>query len=132
MGDQSIVFSEILHTIETYISSLSEPDGEKLRSVFHPDSQLFGVFGGKPVVLPIDAWIERVTGDPKPAPDAKLSPPPADGIEWRIESIEVKETIARVEVVSRFLEVWYTDYITLLQGEGGWSIVNKTFTYEKA
>lgn len=117
--------------IERYFQGMVEADEKLLREVFHPDAQLFGVFGGDPVVIPLDAWIDRVTGDPKPAPDARLSPPPADGVEWRIESAEVTGNIARVKVIDRFLGVWYTDYLTLLHAEGAWRIVNKTFTYER-
>ena len=71
-------------------------------------------------------------GDPKPADDARVTPPPAAGPAWRVESLDFDAEIARAVVVSRFLDVWYTDYMTLLQGEDGWKIVNKTFTYEKA
>ena len=132
MIEESNVYAELLNVIQTYFEGMTQPDESKLRSIFHPDAQLFGIFDGNPVVFPLDVWINRVTGDPKPAADAKLSSAPSDGNEWRVQSIEVRETVARIEVVDRFLEVWYTDFMTLLRMEDGWRIVNKTFTYEKA
>jgi hypothetical protein len=49
-----------------------------------------------------------------------------------VDSVKVVENVATAVVVSRFLDVWYTDLMTLLRGDDGWKIVNKTFTYEKA
>lgn len=125
-------YAEILRLVETYIDGCAGPDADKIRSVFHPAAQLFGVFAGKTVVFPIEAWIDRVMGDPQPAEDARVSKPPTRGPLWKVDSLDVTENMARAVVVSRFLDVWYTDYMTLLLSEGEWKVVNKTFTYEKA
>lgn len=125
-------YPEIITLIKTYLEGCAGPDADKIRSVFHPQAQLFGIFGEKTVVFPIEAWIERVMGDPKPADDAKVTPTPKTGPLWRIDSLDVMDNMARAVVVSRFLDVWYTDLMTLLDSDGGWKIVNKTFTYEKA
>ena len=131
MREELSNYPAILDVIETYIDGCAGPDDDKIRSAFHPSAQLFGVFGGKTVVFPIEAWIDRVMGDPKPADDAKVTPPPSKPPAWWVESAEVRDNLARIIVVSRFLDVWYTDFMTLLQTEEGWKIVNKTFTYEK-
>ena len=132
MTSETEVYSEVLEVLERYVEGCSGPDAETIRSVFHEQAQLFGRFAGKTVVFPIESWIERVMGDPQPASDAKLTAPPAKGPAWSVDSIDFNENIARAVVVSRFLDVWYTDYMTLLQTDEGWKIVNKTFTYEKA
>ncbi len=124
-------YSDVLEVVQTYIDGCAGPDADKIRSVFHPAAQLFGVFSGKTVMFPIEAWIDRVMGDPKPAEDAKVTPPPSTGAAWWVDSIDVRDNMARAVVVSRFLDVWYTDLMTLLDTEEGWKIVNKTFTYEK-
>ena len=131
MRDEVAAYPEILDVVQAYIDGCAGPDADKIRSVFHPAAQLFGVFAGKTVVFPIEAWIDRVMGDPKPAADAKVSAPPSEGAAWWVDSLDVTENMARAVVVSRFLDVWYTDLMTLLETEDGWKIVNKTFTYEK-
>ena len=83
------------------------------------------------MVIPLDAWIERIEGDPKPAADAVISPAPKDGVEWRVLAAEIHGDIARLTVRDRFLGVWYTDVLTLLRADGAWRIVNKTFTYDR-
>ena len=130
-GDTPVAESELRPAVERYFEAMAKGDGAGIRAVFHPDAQLFGVFGGSPVTIPLESWIERIEGDPKPAPDAQVSPPPEDGVEWRIVTSEIDGDIARVVVRDRFLGVWYTDYLTFLQAEGQWRIVNKTFTYDK-
>ncbi len=117
--------------VEQYFDAMTRFDGDAIRAVFHPDAQLFGVFGGNAVTIPLEAWIERIENDPAPAPDAKRSPTPDDGVEWRILDVDRDGDIARVKVQDRFLEVWYTDYLTFRESEGRWQIVNKTFTYER-
>ena len=117
--------------VSRYFEGMVAGDGKIIREVFHPEAQLFGVFGGTPVVIPLEAWIERLEGDPQPAPDAAIFPAPEDGVEWRILDAVVDGNVARLTVRDRFLGVWYTDYLTLMQVEGAWRIVNKTFTYEK-
>lgn len=117
--------------VQRYFDAMVAGDGAAIRAVFHSDAQLFGVFGGRPVTIPLEAWIERLENQPAPAPDAKRSPRPQDGVEWRILDVDRDGDIARLKVQDRFLEVWYTDYLTLLETDGEWRIVNKTFTYER-
>ncbi len=126
-----VVDGELEVLVKRYFQGMVDGDGAQIRQVFHPDAQLFGVFGGQSVTIPLEAWIERIEGDPKPAADALVSPAPEDGVEWRILSAEVEGDIARLAVRDRFLGVWYTDYLTLLRADGTWRIVNKTFTYDK-
>ena len=128
-GSSTLSDEVLTRLLEHY--GMVDPDAERIRTAFHPDAQLFGVFGGNPVTIPLEAWIERITGDPKPAPDALVSPPAEPGKEWEVLSLENDGNIARVVVRDQFLGVWYTDYLTLMETEQGWRIVNKTFTYEK-
>ena len=123
--------AEVNSILEKYVHGCVSANGSLIREVFHPEAQLFGKFEGKTVTFAIEAWIDRLTGNPKPANDAKISEPPEDGIEWTIDHLVFDENIAHATVVSRFLNVWYRDHMTLLQTEDGWKIVNKTFTYEK-
>ena len=124
--------AEVHAILEKYVQGCMSADGNLIREIFHPEAQLFGKFDGKTVTFPIEAWIDRLTGNPKPASDAKITEPPEDGIEWIVDHLAFDENIAQATVVSRFLNVWYRDHMTLLQTEDGWKIVNKTFTYEKA
>ncbi len=130
-ADAREIDPELEVVVKRYFRGMVDGDGATIRAVFHPDAQLFGVFGGEPVAIPLEAWIERIEGDPQPAPDARISPAPEDGVEWRIVGAEVAGDIARLAVRDRFLGVWYTDYLTLLHSDGTWRIVNKTFTYDK-
>lgn len=131
MGASVTDYNEILEAIQVYLEGCTDPSAAKLRSVFHPQAQLFGIMAGKTIVFYLEAWLERVTGDPKPAADAKISAPPINAESWKVKSVKFEDNIAMAVVVSKFLEVWYTDYLTFLREEQGWKIVNKTFTYEK-
>ena len=59
MSQETEAYGEVLEVIERYVEGCGGPDADKIRSAFHENAQLFGRFGGKTVVFPIEAWIDR-------------------------------------------------------------------------
>ena len=107
--------------VQQYVDGVRGGNMALLTQAFHADAQMYGYFNGQAMNMPIVRFIEIAQGMPAPA---------ASGEDYRA-------TIAAVELsgdaaVATLKEVNYqgadfVDFFTLLHGESGWKIVNKTF-----
>ncbi len=88
-----------------------------MQPAFHQDATIFGYAEGDLFAGPIQMLFDYVDDDD-----------PATGLQARIVSIDVVDTIAAVRLE---LENWnghrYTDLFTLLKVDGVWKIMNKVF-----
>ena len=107
----------IATTVQHYIDGGKSGKGDDMKPAFHEDATIFGYAGADLFAGPIQqlfAWVDE--NDPAP------------GLQARIASIDVVETVA---IVRLELENWngsrYTDLFTLLKVDGEWKIMNKVF-----
>ena len=88
-----------------------------MQPAFHQDATIFGYAEGDLFAGPIQLLFDYVDDDD-----------PATGLQARIVSIDIVDTIAAVRLE---LENWnghrYTDLFTLLKVDGEWKIMNKVF-----
>ena len=88
-----------------------------MQPAFHQDATIFGYAEGDLFAGPIQMLFDYVDDDD-----------PATGLQARIVSIDIVDTIAAVRLE---LENWnghrYTDLFTLLKVDGVWKIMNKVF-----
>ncbi len=113
----------ITETVQHYFDGMYHRDVGLLRKAFHPQACLFGHLQGKFVHLPAEQWFAAVQSRPMPAESGE----PYD---MKIVSIDVTAEVAVVKVVDLYRGLRFTDYLTLLEVDGAWLIVNKAFHHE--
>ncbi|RYY10121.1 MAG: hypothetical protein EOO04_37395 [Chitinophagaceae bacterium] len=113
----------IVRTLQHYIDSSREGNGELMRPAFHPDAHIVGYVGGKLLFSPIQFLYDWIDGN-GPAPD----------IEPDLASVEIFDTIAVVRLEVRQWSgklagsgVHMSDVFNLLKTEDGWKITQKMF-----
>ena len=107
----------ITKTIQHYIDGAKSGKGDDMKPAFHEDATIFGYVGTDLFAGPIEklfAWNDE-NG-------------PATGLQARIASIDVADTVATVRLE---LDDWtgnrFTDLFTLLKVDDEWKIMNKVF-----
>ena len=112
----------ITRTVDLYIEGVRGGDAAKLREAFHPQAWMFGSLAGTRYDEPIGELIAMVDGQPVDV----------DGsFRARIVSVEQvgDAAFAVLEEEGFWGTVSFTDFFTLAQIDGAWTIVNKTFAH---
>ncbi|MCY2946291.1 MAG: nuclear transport factor 2 family protein [Planctomycetota bacterium] len=110
-------YEAIAKTVQPYINGAKSGRGANMQPAFHQDATIFGYADGDLFAGPIQKLFDYVDHDA-----------PATGLQARIVSIDIIDTIAAVRLE---LDNWnghrYTDLLTLLKVGGAWKIMNKVF-----
>ena len=101
-----------------YFEGSYEGDLNKLNSIFHPDSLLFGDVKGQPYAKTLDEWLDVVANRQSP----KNSGKPFKG---DILNIKVVNSVAIAELHVKAYDILYHDFLSLHRIDGRWLIVNK-------
>ncbi len=120
MSNPAIDVSEhdaIAKTVQHYIDGAKSGSGDDMKPAFHKDATIFGYAGADLFAGPIQLLF-----------DWNDESGPAAGLQARIASIDVVDTVATVRLE---LNNWngsrYTDLFTLLKIDGEWKIMSKVF-----
>ena len=110
---------EIEAVVRDYLDGMCFADEEKLRRAFHSDARLIGYYRG------VFEWdtVDKFVADCRSAGGL----PVGSTYHWKILQIDRTETVAVVKVEDDYLGTRFTDYLTLMQVDGAWKIVNKAF-----
>lgn len=119
-GDQ-----EVSTLLKNYFDGLYKGDVDLLRSVFHPEAQLFGEIRGKAYRNSVDGFLTAVGGRKSPH---SLGEPFA----MEVLELQVKNQVAHVRARCPMLGFNYLDFLALVNDGQRWQIVNKTFTHVDA
>ncbi len=110
-------YDAIAKTVQHYIDGAKSGRGADMKPSFHKDATIFGYDGTDLFAGPIQQLF-----------DWNDQNGPAPGLQARIASIDIIDTIATVRLE---LDNWtghrYTDLFTLLKVDGEWKIMNKVF-----
>ena len=110
-------YDAINRTVQHYINGGKTGRTDEMKLAFHKDATIFGYIGPDLFAGPIQGLFDW--NDQNGA---------ATGLEGRIASIDLAETVATVRLE---LENWsghrFTDFFTLLKVDGEWKIMNKVF-----
>jgi hypothetical protein len=110
-------YDAITKTVQHYINGGKSGRTDEMKLAFHKDATIFGYVGSDLFAGPIQGLFDW--NDQNGA---------ATGLEGRITSIDLAETVATVRLE---LENWsgrrFTDFFTLLKVDGEWKIMNKVF-----
>ncbi len=108
--------------LENYIKGHATGDAEYMKKAFHTDGNLIFVRDGKYTTRAFAEYIGGFT-TPKTAPDE-------DKRKRLIESIDVAGNAASAKIILDYPNVKFVDYMSLLNINGEWKIVNKIFYAE--
>ena len=105
--------------VRDYLDGMIFANGEQIRRAFHPDARIIGHFNGRL------EWstLEEFIADCEKAGSA----PPNEPYYWEILSADVTGDMALIKLTDDYLGIRFTDYLSLLNQDGSWRIVNKTF-----
>ncbi len=107
----------ITKVVQHNIDGAKSGRGDDMKPAFHKDATIFGYVGADLFAGPIQQLF-----------DWNEENGPATGLQARIASIDLIDTVATVRLE---LDNWtghrYTDLFTLLKVDGEWKIMNKVF-----
>ncbi len=107
----------ITKLLQHYIDGAKSGKGDDMKPAFHKDATIFGYIGADLFGGPIQKLF-----------DWNDENGPATGLQARIASIDLIDTVATVRLE---LDNWtghrFTDLFTLLKLDGEWKIMNKVF-----
>ena len=107
----------ITKTVQHYIDGGRSGKGDDMKPAFHKDATIFGYAGADLFAGPIQRLFDWVDGNG-----------PATGLQARIASIDVVDSVATVRLeLDNWIGSRYTDMFTLLKVDGEWKIMNKVF-----
>ena len=110
-------YGEIAKVLQHYIDGAKSGRGDDMKPAFHKDATIFGYVGADLFAGPIQQLF-----------DWNEENGPATGLQARIASIDLIDTVATVRLE---LDDWagsrYTDLFTLLKVDEEWKIMNKVF-----
>ena len=110
-------YDVIAKTVQHYIDGTKSGRGADMKPAFHQDATIFGYVGADLFAGPIQQLF-----------DWNDQNGPATGLQARIASIDIIDTIAMVRLeLDNWTEHRYTDLFTLLKVDGEWKIMNKVF-----
>jgi len=110
-------YDAITKAIQHYIDGGRSGKGDDMKPAFHKDATIFGYAGADLFAGPIQQLFDLVDKNG-----------PATGLQARIASIDLIDTVATVRLeLDNWIGYRYTDMFTLLKVDGEWKIMNKVF-----
>lgn len=118
-GAEDDAEAEVRAAAQAYLDGLLHGDVATLESAFHPDTRFQGSVGGGFVDMTFQDWAESRRGKRmRPVEDYRHS----------IEDVLISGDAAVVRTDIDWPDTYFVDYLSLLQIDGEWRIVNKIWT----
>lgn len=114
---ETATISAAIDVAVRYYRSMVAGDEAELRRLFDARAPIVGHFEGDFMWQDLDAFIA----------EAKSLVGQHGQEECRVEGVRVDGDIAMVEVGGRYSDLWFIDHLAMVQVEGHWRIVAKTF-----
>ena len=111
----------VRQAVQHYFDGGRNRDSVALRKAFHSEARMLFARDGKLVLVPIGDYIARVAAD-------RLEPGEVDSTVRRVVSVDVVGDAAIAKLELKRPDALLTDYMSLLEVDGRWVIVNKIFT----
>ncbi|MDI9897455.1 nuclear transport factor 2 family protein [Rhodococcus sp. IEGM 1381] len=119
MTDKTYVeeYTAVVKTLSKYLESCAKADSSIMQPAFHPDAAMFTVGESGVTRAPIQALFDGIDNDFTPS-----TPNSA------IVTVDIVGTVASARVDSDNLDGFrFSDFFHLLEANGEWQIVAKTF-----
>ena len=111
---------KVIDVVNNYLQALYYSDEPILRKVFHPNVIMWGMRNGQLESATLDEFVLKLAGLPVPADIGEI-------YDMSIQSIDIDGPLAVVRAVDLHLGEWYTDYLSLMEINGSWLIIAKTY-----
>lgn len=113
-------YEKIMACIEQYADGAVRGSSEPMKAVVHEGAQIFGYLDGQLLAGPMKLLFDYVDSNPGAGPELK----------WAASLIDECDGVACARIV---IEGWhghtFTDYMTFLEIDGSWKIMNKVFSH---
>ena len=112
---------KVLKVVEDYISSAYESDGATTRKIFDDDAKVTGHINNKLIRQTKEDWatfVEKNIPSPKEQGKSKA---------YEILMVDAGDETAVVKVKSEYIDIIFTDTLSLLKIDNEWKIYNKIF-----
>ncbi len=120
-SEQDTGKDEISEAIGYYFRAHATGNGEYLRYAFHPVAKLFFVRDNALAQFTLEEYIALFDGNPPVDEDQRIR---------TIDQIDISGNAAVATITLDYPNAVYTDYMSMLNIDGQWKIVNKTFYLE--
>ena len=107
--------------IRNYVVGMVSADESLLRQAFHPACRIIGHYHGDLEWLSLDDFVAAIKAEGPAPSDTKPF--------WEIQSVDVTGDAAAVKIIDDYMGMRFTDYLSLLQIDGSWVIINKMYFY---
>ena len=107
----------ILNVAQLYYDGMHAADEAKLRKAFHPRACIIGNFDGDVSWMSVDDFVE----------ECQTVHDRVGTYGCRLESLDIVGDTAVARFGGWFIDIWFSDYLSMLKSGNTWSIVNKTF-----
>ena len=119
MSEPDIAQERIAQVAQDYFDGMFYGDEAKLQRAFHADAFIIGHFEGELEWSSLSAFIDLCIAESTMAA--------GESYEARIESIDITGDSAVAKVINLYLGIWFTDYLSMLERDGRWQIINKLY-----
>ena len=117
-------YADVVDVLQDYFDGLHHSDTQRLRRVFHPKAVYATASDGEPLILRMDEYFPIV--DARPSPASK-----GEGRTDEIVSIDFAGPVtAWAKLRCTIHPKHFVDLLTLIQVDGRWLIIAKTFHWE--
>ena len=106
--------------VQEYFKGMYEGDADRLKAIFHEDCRLFGERKGEKREFPASDFFAYVEGAPIPKDEG-------EAYDMELVSIDITGPVAVAHVKDLYQGGHFTDYLTCMETDQGWKIVNKAF-----
>ena len=117
MTDKTDDTAAVLAVAQLYYDGMHGADEAKLRQAFDPRASIIGNFEGDVSWMSLDDFVE----------ECRTVHDNVGQYGCRLESLDMVGDTAVARFGGWFIDIWFSDYLSMLKTDKGWSIVNKTF-----
>ncbi|GAB5534897.1 MAG: hypothetical protein Rubg2KO_11460 [Rubricoccaceae bacterium] len=110
---------DVMVPLDLYLQGHATGNGDYMRQAFHPDAKLFWNDEDGLAQRPSPEFADLFTG--------RVAEDEADR-QRRVVSVDISGDVAVAKIELDYPRVFITDYMTLIQVDGEWKIINKSFT----
>lgn len=119
MNDTKQGVAALERVVRDYLDGMVFANAEQLRRAFHPKAHIIGHWAGGLEWSTLEEFIASC--------EKAGSAPANEPYYWEILSADVTGDMALIKLTDDYLGVRFTDFLSLLNEDGSWQIVNKTF-----
>ncbi|HEX8596372.1 MAG TPA: nuclear transport factor 2 family protein [Pseudomonas sp.] len=109
--------------VRNYVEGMVFADEALLRQTFHPSCRIIGHYHKELEWLSLDDFISAIKSEGPAEKDIKPF--------WEIIDVDITGDAAAVKIIDDYIGMRFTDYLSLLNMDDRWVIINKLYYYHE-